>query len=166
MSAVISECGRYRYRLDRRVERGAIGMPVFAYFGVNGSTADAEQDDQTVRKWNGFTLKNNGWRYIVGNAFAYRATDVKELAKADDPIGPENDDYLWQIIQEADILVPCWGSRMKLPFHLRARLYRVRDLIFSAGKPVRIFGLTKHGDPLHPLMLSYDTQLIEWDGEI
>ena len=69
-SAVISPCETYRYRLDRRVAPGEV---CFAYFGVNGSTATADEDDHTVRKWNGFTVRNGGSRYVVGNAFAYRA---------------------------------------------------------------------------------------------
>lgn len=45
MSAVISPCGVYRYRLERtiRLQQG----PVYAYFGVNGSTATATEDDHT-----------------------------------------------------------------------------------------------------------------------
>ena len=38
MNAVISNCGMYRYRLDRTVSDSG---PVYAFFGVNPSTADA-----------------------------------------------------------------------------------------------------------------------------
>lgn len=160
MSAVISDCELFRYRLDRVVD--LLGGPTFAYFGVNGSTATADTDDHTVRKWNGFTLRAGGRRYIVGNAYAFRATDVTKLATAVDPIGPENDRYLAEIIAEADILVPCWGDRNKVPPRLRARFNILADMIFAAGKPVRVFGFTKGGDPLHPLTLGYATPLVEW----
>ncbi|HBJ2425861.1 TPA: DUF1643 domain-containing protein, partial [Salmonella enterica] len=52
MSAIISKCGMYRYRLERDVQPEGL---VFGYFGVNGSTATATEDDHTVRKWIGFT---------------------------------------------------------------------------------------------------------------
>lgn len=159
MSAVISPCGLFRYRLDRRVQDKG---PVFAYFGVNGSTADADEDDHTVRKWTGFTRINGGRRFIVGNPFAYRATDVRKLAKVNDPIGPGNSSYLAEIIAEADILVPCWGNRTKVPRSLRFEFDRLERRIRESGKPVRIFGLTKSGDPMHPLMLGYETPLIDW----
>ncbi|MGM3851662.1 DUF1643 domain-containing protein, partial [Salmonella sp. NW36] len=74
MSAIISKCGMYRYRLERDVQPEGL---VFGYFGVNGSTATATEDDHTVRKWIGFTKVNGGRRFIVGNAFAFRATDVR-----------------------------------------------------------------------------------------
>ena len=159
MSAVISADGRCRYRLDRHIGAGRI---VYAYFGVNGATADGDTDDHTVRKWNGFTRINLGLRYIVGNAFGHRAKDVRELALQDDPIGPDNDFYLAQIIAEADILVPCWGSRGKLPRRLRPRLDDVAAMLHASGKPIKIFGLTNSLDPLHPLTLGYDTPLIDW----
>lgn len=157
-SAVISECGRYRYRLERIVaDRG----PVYAFFGVNPSTADASIDDATVRKWRGFVSRWGGSRFIVGNVFAYRATDVKELARVGAPIGPLNDRYLHEICAEADILVPCWGDRAKLPQGLRPHLDCALSYVRSMGKPVMSFGLSKGGDPLHPLMLGYSTKLVD-----
>ena len=157
--ATISGCGTWRYRLEREV---APQGPVFAYFGVNGSTATASEDDHTVRKWIGFTERNGGSRFIVGNAFAFRATDVRELAQASDPVGPRNRRHLANIIAEADILVPCWGSRAKLPQRLHGQLDALREQLFEAGKPVRIWGLSRSGDPLHPLTLAYRLPLVEW----
>ena len=158
-SAVNSECGRYRYRLDRTV---AMTGPVYGFFGVNGSKATAHEDDHTVSKWIGFSKRNDVGRFIVGNTFGYRATDVGDLASAEDPVGPENNFYLRQIIAEAEILVPCWGSRAKIPARLRPYLDELADMILAANKPVRIFGVCDSGDPLHPLRLPYTTPLVPW----
>lgn len=161
MSAIISECGKYRFRLEREIQ--PIGN-VCAYFGVNPSTADSEVEDATTRKWNGFSLRNGFRRYIVGNAFAYRATDVSVLSQV--PLGSDdsasNLAHIGKIIKDADILVPCWGSRKKLHPSLWTHLTRIKIMIFESGKPVMIFGLTQSGDPKHPLMLGYDTRLIPW----
>lgn len=155
-SAVISDCGCYRYRLERRLaERGL----VYAFIGVNPSTADAALDDATVRKWKGFVSRWGGSRFIVGNVFAYRATDVRELAKAADPIGPQNALHLVEISAEADVLVPCWGDRGKVPQIIRKHIDECLDLLRDTGKPIKAFGLSKGGDPLHPLMLGYGTEL-------
>ena len=158
-SAVISRCGVWRYRLDRIV---ADSGPVYAFFGVNGSTATANTNDQTVRKWHGFVDHWRGSRFIAGNAFGFRAKDVRALASASDPIGPLNDRYLREIIAEADILVPCWGSRDKLPKHLRPRLDEILSMLRASWKPVRCLGLTASGDPKHPLTLGYATPLIKF----
>lgn len=158
-SAVISECGTWRYRLDRDVQPEGI---VFAFFGVNGSTATGDEEDQTTMKWRGFTERNGGRRYIAGNPFAFRATDVRELARAADPVGPENSRYLDEIIAEADVLVPCWGNRSKVPERLRHHFDSLRERLFASGKPIKIFGFTASGDPKHPLMLGYSTPLVEW----
>ncbi|MCP9793268.1 DUF1643 domain-containing protein [Vulcanococcus limneticus Candia 3F8] len=164
MSAIISPCGLYRYRLERTV---AMEGPVYAFFGINPSTADANRDDATVRKWIGFTKTWGGSRFIVGNVFAYRATDVKQLATVEDPYGPEIGDHLSSIIEDADILVPCWGKTTKVPPQLLDAFAALIDALTSSGKPIQHFRLTTAGDPKHPLRLGYDTPLLAWsDAEI
>jgi len=156
-SAVLSECGQYRYRLERTV---ADTGPVYAFFGVNPSTADADLDDATVRKWRGFVTRWGGSRFIVGNVFAFRATDVRALASAPDPIGRKNNDHIARIIEDADVLVPCWGNRSKVPPQLRSSFHWLTQVLHASGKPVMAFGLSQSRDPLHPLMLGYATPLI------
>ncbi len=160
MSAVLSSCGRYRYRLDRHVSMAS--GPVYAFFGINPSTADDVKDDATVRKWRGFVTAWGGSRFIVGNVFAYRATDVKELAYVGNPVGPDNQDHMGIICAEADVLVPCWGSRNKLPPHLRRHIPGVLAFLYRFNKPVMAFGTTASGDPAHPLMLGYKTPLVRF----
>lgn len=160
MSAIISPCGTWRLRLDRSI-KSPKGQLVFAFFGVNPSTDDGDISDATSRKWYGFTERNGGCRYIAGNPFAYRSTDVKKLSSVAEPVGPENGTYLARIIQEADVLVPCWGNRSKVPKHLRFHLDRLMYQLMNSGKPVKVFGITKSGDPMHPLMLGYDTPLVD-----
>lgn len=162
MSAVISECGLYRYRLDRDVCPPFEGSKVFAFFGVNPSTANATLDDATVRKWKGFTLRNGGHRFIVGNLFSYRATDVRQLGKVHDCTGPAHIFFLNKIVEEADVLVPCWGSSTKVPKGLRMMIDAMETRLRNANKPVLHFGLTASGDPKHPLMLGYSTPLTPW----
>ncbi|MFM0503899.1 DUF1643 domain-containing protein [Paraburkholderia caffeinilytica] len=161
MSAIISPCGKFRFRLERNVM--FTGGPTYAFFGVNPSTADASIDDATVRKWIGFVKRWGGRRFIVGNVSAYRATDVKKLADVLITTSQwhENLNHIGQIIAEADVLVPCWGNRSKAPRHLHNEFDMVLAMLRTSGKPVKHFGLTASGDPKHPLMLGYDTQLME-----
>ena len=155
-SAVLSPCAKYRYRLDRRV---GFSGPVYAFFGINPSTADAALDDATVRKWRGFCRRLGASRFVVGNVFAWRATDVRGLRNAPCPVGPDWHRHTEQIVAEADILVPCWGSSAKVPPHLRHRIAGLSAFLLGSGKPVVCWGKTASGDPKHPLMLAYDTPL-------
>lgn len=159
-SALLSECGKYRWRLERDLE---VPGPVYAFFGVNPSTADHQIDDQTVKKWIGFTRTWGGGSFIVGNLFAYRATDVKELRGVQDMRHEMNMAHLVEIIADADILVPCWGARGKIPKELHHHIGVLKGVLMKAGKPVKHLGLTASGDPTHPQMLGYSTPLNYWE---
>ena len=170
MSAILSDCGLYRYRLDRDMHShdllSAAGAPgsglVYAYFGINPSTADATIDDHTVKKWRGFTKVFGGRKFIVGNVFSYRSKDVEQLAIVKSPYGPDHLTHLAGIINDADILVPCWGNSSKVPASLHYMIKDTLSLLLISGKPVLHFGKTKAGDPLHPQMLAYSTPLVPW----
>jgi hypothetical protein len=159
-SAVLSPCGTYRYRLDREI---GTGDQTIAFIGVNPSTADATADDATVRKWRGFATRLGTKRFIVGNVFGYRATDVNELKEVVDPFGPEWADHIQEILSEADLIVPCWGSRLKLPRMLYSALDTMNVILAMTEKPLLCWGTTGSGDPIHPLMLAYSTPLIPYN---
>ena len=159
MSAIISDCGEYRYRLERE-GRGAGATAVIM---VNPSTADAERDDHTIRKLRGFGERNLWGRLIVGNLFAYRATDVRELARVTDPVGPENDDWLWRIVCSVDRIICAWGPLSKQPKYHRNRWRRFVRIAGNA--PMFSIGpLAKGGMPKHPLMLGYDNPILPFAG--
>lgn len=164
-AAVISTCGRYRYTLERALDTPGKNA---LFIMVNPSTADGMKDDATIRKLIGFSGKLGIGRFKVGNLFAYRATDIKELASmnASDATGPENDQWLRDMIRDADLIVCAWGPVSKLPkgFH-RRRWQAVRAVILEYGKtPYSLGQPAKDGHPCHPLMLSYETPLTPWDG--
>lgn len=164
MDAVISNCGTYRYRLDRDVSPLAfdIGAPHVAWIMVNPSTADATQDDATIRKVRGFTERMNGTGFTVGNLFSYRATDVRELKTAPYPTGPDDDFWLNQIISMSDKVMVAWGPMAKLPKHLRNRFEKVVKIAKHEGQKLYCLGTAKDGHPLHPLMQPYSAEIREW----
>jgi len=160
MSAIISDCGLYRYRLERHALAGAGAV---AWIMVNPSTADATEDDATIRKVIGFSNRMGAGWAIVGNKFAYRATDVNELKTARDPVGPENDVHLADIIEHAPTVIVAWGPLAKLPKHLRRRWRTIAAIADRVGRPLMCFGAANDGHPRHPLMLAYDTPLVPWN---
>ena len=159
MSAIISPCGTYRYRLERETA----GPGKTAVIMVNPSTADATEDDATIRKLKGFGERYQWGTIIVGNLFAYRATDVRELASATDPVGSDNGYRLAEIFLDADQCVFAWGATGKLPKRLRGQWQEV-DRIARAMhlSPMSIGAPAKDGHPCHPLMLPYAAQLQPW----
>lgn len=161
MSAIISDCGLYRYRLERH---GLSGAGAVAWIMVNPSTADATEDDATIRKVVGFSERlGSGWA-IVGNLFAYRATDIHELRRLQywEAVGPENRDHLIEIMLAAPVVIAAWGPLAKLPASLRKRAGAVADIASKVGVRLMCLGTAQDGQPRHPLMLAYDTPLIEW----
>ena len=144
--AVLSPCGRYRYSLTRMFFTGR-GRVLFIM--LNPSTADAETDDPTIRRCIGFAHRWGFQELAVANLFAWRATDPRELRRADDPVGPENDRHLMMMSGCADAVIAAWGARGSY----RNRAAEVLDLLEGT---VEHLGLTKQGNPKHPLYLRAD----------
>lgn len=150
----------YRYRLERKL--ADTGFQV-CFIGINPSTADDTTDDQTVRKWKGFARQWGAGSFVVGNLFAQRATNVKDLRAAPDTDHLKNLNHLAMMIAAADVVVPCWGALIKLPNEaLRVQAKCIADFVRSQRKPLLCLGKTKRGDPRHPLMLAYSTPLEKW----
>jgi hypothetical protein len=148
--AHLSPCGTYRYRLRRwwneRPERWAL------WIMLNPSTADAIQDDPTIRRCIGFSKAWGLDGLMVGNVFALRATDPKELRNVRDPYGPGNGTHLYAMAQLAEIVICGWGaSDFVSQTHVSCLL---RDL----DKPTFCLGTTKAGHPRHPLYVASATE--------
>ncbi len=162
MSAIISQCGNYRYRLERTISDS---NKVVAGIMINPSTADETIDDHTIRKWIGIAKRNDWGKIIIGNKFAYRSTNVKNLKLVNDPIGPDNDSHLRQIFLDADQIIVAWGPLSKTPSDIRDRWKYINELSIETNKPLYCFGdVTKDGSPRHPLMISYNTTINLWSG--
>jgi hypothetical protein len=158
-SAAISPDGLYRWMLGREFEHpGRTAL----WVGVNPSTADAEQDDQSIRKLYGFGERLGISKWLVGNLFAYRATDVNELARATDPIGARCDEFLEKMTGQADVVIAGWGRVDKVPQRLRHRVDDVANRIVGTGKNLMCWGTCQDGSPRHPLMVPYSQPLEVW----
>lgn len=154
-SATISECGRYRYALERRIP-DVIG-PNLTWLMLNPSTADAMKDDPTIRKVVGFTRRNGYGVALVVNLFALRETHPKNVrAQLADAEGEHNCAAIMQAAEISDAVVCAWGAQQ----WAREQARRVLEWLAEhpREKPIRLLclGTTKDGDPLHPLMPSYD----------
>lgn len=158
MTAVFSLCETYRYRLDR----GALELAYVMWCLCNPSKADAEIDDQTVRKGRGFSKLWGYDHFAFGNVAAYCATDPDDLlAFKGDRVGPDNEHHLREMAAGAEFIVVAWGDA--LPKEMRNIAKKtVRDILIPSGKPIKCLGYTKGHQPKHPLTLGYSTPLMEY----
>lgn len=69
--AELSPCGTYRYTLTRQFRPNAPAPMVFVM--LNPSTADASQDDPTIRRCLGFADREGYGAILVVNLYALRA---------------------------------------------------------------------------------------------
>lgn len=153
-TAVLSEDGLYRYRLERSWGDGSAAA---TWVMLNPSTADAEVDDPTLTHCVTFT-RQAGWdRLVVVNLFGLRSTDPAELARAADPVGPDNLDHVQTALQEAGLIVAAWGAH---PMALRSPI-RLKLLDMApAGVDVVCLGLAGGRHPHHPVRLGYSTPFV------
>ncbi len=153
--AGFSDCEAYRYSLTRIWdEKGRKVMFVM----LNPSTADETRNDPTVERCErrARVLGYGGFR--VTNIFAFRATDPKDMRRARDPNGPDNNDALLAGAIWADDIIAAWGVHGE---H-RDRGLEVAHLLQATGVPTYHLGLTKAGHPRHPLYVSYSQKPEPW----
>lgn len=150
--AVISECGKYRYLLRRAWDHA---KPRVLYVMLNPSTADATQDDATIRSCVRLAKANGYGSMEVVNVFGYRATDPMELLKQADPVGPNNEWSVEAAVGRCDVVICAWGAFPP------ARQYAtpVLNAIRSRRPAAYCFGKTKAGAPKHPLYIKSGTPL-------
>lgn len=156
MTAVISSCGRYRYALGRNLpqslEAGPNAFETCLFVMLNPSTADANQDDPTIRRCIGFAEAWGYGRLEVGNLFAQRTPHPRELGRGIDPVGPKNDELLEDLARHAKLTIAAWGAHPGVDDRARA----VVELL-GRHSAVHCLGLTATGAPRHPLYVKADT---------
>lgn len=163
-AAIVSEDGAYRYRLDRRWGDG----PRVAWVMLNPSTADAEVDDPTIRRCIAFS---RAWGYdgmTVVNLYPLRTADPRVLIGAlrdhriDDHATEacqRNLEEIDRTLDDATLIVAGWGAQRgdRISTSRRRLVERYHDRLHCLG-------LTRLGEPRHPLYLSGDRVPIPWDA--
>lgn len=152
--ALYSDCGRYRYGLERRWGAGG----VLLYVMLNPSTATEERNDPTIERCQRRAVALGFGGLRIANLFAFRATLPVDLKRAADPVGPDNDRLLAEWSEAADMTLAAWGVHGAF----QGRAAAVAPLLRG---DVRHLGLTKDGHPRHPLYVPYARQPMPWPKE-
>lgn len=162
-SAVISDCGRYRYHLSRSWDTT---LPRMGIIMLNPSTADADVDDPTIRRVIGFASTYGYGRVDVCNLFPLRCSEPEGLLDPPEPLHHTlNETHLAIRIMllHVDKVVFAWGNKRFATLRDRANQI-VRLVIDYHDTPAWCFKRNADGTPAHPLYLPGDTQLIKWEG--
>jgi len=157
VSAIISDCGTYRYVLSRSGDLYPTCGPAL-FIMLNPSTADAELDDPTIRRCRAFAKTWDCAGIVVANLYALRATNPAALWAHPDPVGRDNDGTLATLIREHETIVCAWGTNAK-----PERVEAIRKMFNRRSRPMCL-GMTKHGAPRHSLYVRGDQPLIDWKG--
>ena len=162
-SAVLSDDDLYRYELRRTWSMASAPM---TFIMLNPSTADAIQNDPTIRRCIGFAEREGCGGIVVVNLFALRSPKPEHLFDktiAKDPHGPKNIGYVRRALEEARLsmapVVCAWGAgtyagRSHALAHIRGH-WNQKNVFYCLGK-------TKDGSPRHPLFVRAETLLEEW----
>lgn len=156
--------GDYRYSLWRRLVPA--GDRTLLWVMLNPSTADAHQDDPTIRRVAGFTRREGFARFEVVNLYALRSTDPWELVRHPSPIGERNDEAITDAAAAADAVMCAWGgwnpSAKSLARRHADRIAAVEHLLAEVDRPTWALGRTKAHRPRHPRYVAADQDLIPW----
>lgn len=149
--ATLSDDGFYRYTLARAWGPRPLGV---LWIMLNPSTATAEEDDPTLRRCQAFTRAWGYDRLVVANLFALRSKNPVALRRAHDPVGPDNDWTLQQLLAGVDsaLVIAAWGTNGGL----RWRDAAVISMANRAGRTLHALELSAAGRPKHPLYVKGD----------
>lgn len=145
--ARFSPCRTWRYSLWRRWDPA---RPMVMFIGLNPSTADESIDDPTIRRCKRFAMDfGYGGMYML-NAYAYRATEPKDMKRAADPVGPGNYQALREFSKLSSLVIAAWGVHCSIP--------QAVAVLSAVNRKVYCLGKTKDNCPKHPLYLKADTK--------
>jgi len=142
--------GVYRYWL-RDVWDDALLTLLYLMLNPSTATGRRAEHDPTVKKCIRIAKANGYGGIVIVNLFAYRSPYPYDLLRVEDPVGPDNDRAIAEQVAAARTIVCAWGawSRGEMGRLVKARAIRVLRII--GERPTCALGVTKEGEPMHPL---------------
>ena len=168
MTAFFDETGTYRFHLMRDLTPLTIptvahpGATVCTFIMLNPSTADANNDDPTIRRCRNFAL---GWGFShlsVVNLSPYRSTSPYKLIRHETPkeVIEQNRRFVNVAVTTSTVSIAAWGA-----FDLEkvAGASEVIQDLEEANVSVYCLERTKNGHPRHPLYTRGSIQMEEME---
>ena len=162
---LFSKCGYYRWILKRELFRGE---KTVVFIGLNPSKADSLNNDRTLTRIINFCSRWDYKNIYVINLFGLISKSPSRLSKSKDPIGLNNDLItlivlrFWQKNINCDLWLG-WGDKGQLNGRNLEVIKIIKNFanLKSNEHSKRIFslGISKKGNPLHPLYIPKDSFL-------
>ena len=144
-SAVFSPCKTYRYSLTRTWD---LNKKLILFIGLNPSTADENNDDPTLRRCLFYATEWGFGGLIMVNLFAFRATHPKDLKSAKYPIGRDNNQFIIDAHDCAELTIAAWGND--------GSLYNRDQEVLEFIKNPMCLNINQTGQSAHPLYQKKD----------
>mgnify|MGYP001381670807 CR=1 FL=1 len=155
----LSPCGDYRFSLECKI---SLKRKKILFIGLNPSKANDFRDDPTLRRLVNFS---NSWGYgtlVIVNLFSVISSSPSIIKNCSDPIGKSNDDEIknrlleWSKSTEWNLWMGwgdkgVWQGRDLAINRLIKNYYFKRYEKFPNSCGPLVIGLTKAGNPRHPL---------------
>lgn len=153
----------YRYILGTRGQKPLICI------GINPSTAQPDDLDNTLKSVQRIALGNGYDSFLMFNVYAQRATDPDAMEKVCNPLlHRENMEAFRYVLSLSDspAIWAAWGAVIEKRDYLKDCLRDMLDIGRKYGAQWYCAGaITKKGHPHHPLYLRKDEKLRPFDVE-
>ena len=163
---LFSKCGSYRWILKREL---LVGEKTVVFIGLNPSNANSLRTDRTLIRIVNFCSRWNYKNIYIINLFGLISKSPFHLSKSKDPIGGNNDLITLTTLQFWRKNINCdlwlgWGDKGQL----NGRDLKVLEIIKNLSnfksnenysKRILSLGLSKKGNPLHPLYMPNESFL-------
>tara|TARA_Y100001968_G_scaffold287142_1_gene288316 strand:- start:75 stop:584 length:510 start_codon:yes stop_codon:yes gene_type:complete len=158
---LFSECSSYRWILKRELLNGKKSV---VFIGLNPSIANSSVNDKTLSRIINFCSQWDYKNIYIINLFALISKTSNKILKSNDPIG-ENNDLItlktlqfWREDSNCDLWLG-WGDKGQFRERDRKVLKLIKNFSYLRSKEnnfpksVLCLGLSKKGNPLHPLYM-------------
>ena len=141
---ISSECGVDRYT-ETLMLGGGNGKGSCVIIGLCPQTSDAQGAKKFREICIDYASRNQFDALVLVNLYAKVDLAPTDLMIGDDPVGPENDDWLVKACESADLVVGAWGDFPRT----KKRIYSVLRLLDAYD--IYAIQTNRNGTPSHPL---------------
>lgn len=131
---------------------GCTGKNNLIVFGINPSKATNEKADPTISRVNGYLKKYNFDGFKMLNLYPFRATNPNNLPQDFDlNIHTKNLAEIKYTLESGNAVLCAWGNLIFKRSYLIKCFNDISKLVIQSKVPTYCLGMTKAGNPLHPL---------------